>query len=125
LTSEVLRLELRDDGQGLRLDRIRDRAQGAGLLHTDAGHCDETLANLIFASGFSTAAAVTDVSGRGVGLDAVKGFIEAQGGTVRIELEPGMTVVGGCPFAVVVSLPAKYAVAPRGAVTIEAQAWSH
>jgi HPt (histidine-containing phosphotransfer) domain-containing protein/HAMP domain-containing protein len=125
LTSEVLRLELRDDGQGLRLDRIRDRAQGAGLLQTDAGHSDEALANLIFASGFSTATAVTDVSGRGVGLDAVKGFIEAQGGTVRIELEPGMTVVGGRPFAVVVSLPAKYAVAPRGAVTIEEQAWSH
>lgn len=105
LDARALRLVLRDDGRGLALERIRDKGVAAGLLRADEPVSDVAVANLIFSSGFSTAERVTGVSGRGVGMEAVKAFIEAEGGTVAIELDvphPGV----GRGFAVVLTLPA-------------------
>jgi HPt (histidine-containing phosphotransfer) domain-containing protein len=109
LDAQRLRLLLRDDGRGLALDRIRDKGVAAGLLRAEDTPSDAELANLIFRSGFSTAERVTGVSGRGVGMEAVKAFIEAEGGTVAIELDAAGAEAARS-FAVVVTLPAKYGV---------------
>ncbi|WP_029000141.1 ATP-binding protein [Azohydromonas australica] len=113
LDARALRLVLRDDGRGLALERIRDKGIAAGLLRADEPVSDVAVANLIFSSGFSTAERVSGVSGRGVGMEAVKAFIEAEGGTVAIELDaprPG----AGRGFAVVVTLPAGCGVRLQG-----------
>ncbi|HEY9025973.1 MAG TPA: 7TM diverse intracellular signaling domain-containing protein, partial [Burkholderiaceae bacterium] len=64
---------LRDDGQGMALGRIRQIAGERGLVEMSTSLTDEETAQLVFLPGFSTAAVVTEVSGRGVGMDAVKG----------------------------------------------------
>lgn len=82
-------ITIRDDGAGLNRDRIRDKAVEKGLITSTAEMSDREIYNLIFAPGFSTAAAVTSVSGRGVGMDVVKKAIEALRGTIDIASEPG------------------------------------
>jgi two-component system chemotaxis sensor kinase CheA len=79
-----LRLRLADDGRGLALGRIRERAEARGLLEAGAPVSDEAIAQLIFAAGFSTAEQVTEVSGRGVGMDAVRSFLQREGGDIRL-----------------------------------------
>lgn len=81
-------IEISDDGRGLDRDAILSKAHGSGLAVTD-DMPDEQVWGLIFAPGFSTAAAVTDVSGRGVGMDVVKRNIEALGGHVGIRSSAG------------------------------------
>ncbi|WP_141733282.1 7TM diverse intracellular signaling domain-containing protein [Oligoflexus tunisiensis] len=75
-----------DDGRGLHLSRIRDIGLKRGLLSAEEAHEPQNIANLIFDSGLSTANHVTDISGRGVGMDAVKRFIMRAGGHIRIQL---------------------------------------
>jgi two-component system chemotaxis sensor kinase CheA len=84
-------IEVRDDGAGIDLDRLRERAVESGLLHRDlaADLGPSQLAALVFAPGLSTAAAVTEISGRGVGMDAVRSTVEALGGSVEIETRRG------------------------------------
>lgn len=106
LDARALRLVLRDDGRGLALERIRDKGLAAGLLRPDEPVPDSAVANLIFSSGLSTAERVTGISGRGVGMDAVKALIEAEGGTVAVELDASSRPGAGRAFAVVVTLPA-------------------
>ncbi len=94
-------IEIEDDGAGINVDKVRAKALERGVLTADdaAAMSDNELAMLIFAPGFSTADVVTDLSGRGVGLDVVKNKIESLGGVVSLE-----TVVGqGTKFQV--SLP--------------------
>ncbi|MBF0162726.1 MAG: response regulator [Magnetococcales bacterium] len=94
-------LEVRDDGRGLDLDAIRRQARRRNL-HTDealASFTAEQLYALIFQSGFSTSALITDVSGRGVGLDVVRAQVERLKG--RIEVASGTD--SGCCFTI--SLP--------------------
>ncbi len=81
-------IEVSDDGGGLNRDRILDKARQQGLPVSDAMP-DSEVWQLIFAPGFSTAEVVTDVSGRGVGMDVVKRNIKAMGGTVEIRSVPG------------------------------------
>ena len=89
-TPQQLWLHLRDDGRGLNLERIRARALAAGLLPESLA-CDEAvLARTIFAPGFSTAASVSDVSGRGVGMDAVQAFVAQHGGEVVLTLHEAL-----------------------------------
>jgi chemosensory pili system protein ChpA (sensor histidine kinase/response regulator) len=76
-----------DDGQGLDLDRIRSKAEERGLLDKGMNPSDEHLANLIFVPGFSTAANVTQVSGRGVGMDVVQSELKQIGGSVSLVTE--------------------------------------
>lgn len=82
-------IEVADDGGGLRRDRILAKALQQGLAVSD-NMTDAEVWQLIFAPGFSTAEAVTDVSGRGVGMDVVKRNIAALGGQVEIRSESGL-----------------------------------
>jgi len=77
-------IEVSDDGRGLDRDRIRQKAIKEGLIRDDDILSDEEICNLIFEPGFSTASAVTDISGRGVGMDVVKQNIESLRGTIRL-----------------------------------------
>ncbi len=111
LDGDALRLVLRDDGQGMALARIRQRAIERGIAPEAMTMDDDEAAQLVFLPGFSTAEVVTEVSGRGVGMDAVKGFIEAEGGAVEIRFTGEGTSAGYRPFEIVISLPARFAVA--------------
>jgi two-component system chemotaxis sensor kinase CheA len=103
-------LRLRDDGKGLALAFIRRKAIESGLLAADSVASPDEVAQLIFAPGFSTASAVTEVSGRGVGMDAVKGFIEREGGTIALQFLDDQVDADFRPFETVISLPEKFAV---------------
>lgn len=85
-------IEVSDDGKGIDPERIKEKAVEKGLiLLSEAEAMDETDAvNLVFAAGFSTAEKVSDVSGRGVGLDAVRSKIEALSGECRIFSKPSI-----------------------------------
>jgi two-component system chemotaxis sensor kinase CheA len=84
-------IELTDDGAGIDTARLRAKALEAGLLTSEraARLSDEEAVNLVFIPGLSTAEKVTDLSGRGVGMDVVKANIERIGGAVEIESQPG------------------------------------
>jgi chemosensory pili system protein ChpA (sensor histidine kinase/response regulator) len=82
-------IEIADDGAGLDFDRIRDRARAAGLLPEDAEPTEARLIECIFAPGFSTASKVTQVSGRGVGMDVVRTDIAALGGRAEVSTTRG------------------------------------
>ncbi|WP_457584527.1 chemotaxis protein CheA [Ensifer canadensis] len=83
---EQLRIELRDDGRGMSLEVIRARALSAQLATTEELErlSDEAVLQFIFLPGFSTSDRVTDVSGRGVGLDVVRASLSALGGRVEL-----------------------------------------
>lgn len=78
-----------DDGQGLNLARIKEKATRVGLLSTDTELSDRELGDLIFHPGFSTAEQVTQLAGRGVGMDVVRSEAAALGGRVETLSEPG------------------------------------
>lgn len=82
-------VELTDDGAGLNRDRILKKAVEKGLVQNPAALTEQEIFQLIFAPGFSTAAKVTEVSGRGVGMDVVKRNVEGMRGRVIIESTPG------------------------------------
>lgn len=82
-------IEVTDDGAGLNRERILAKAQSQGMAVSE-NMTDEEVGMLIFAPGFSTAEAVTDVSGRGVGMDVVKRNIQEMGGHVEIQTKQGV-----------------------------------
>jgi chemosensory pili system protein ChpA (sensor histidine kinase/response regulator) len=82
-------IELTDDGAGLDFGRIREKARAQGLLTADAEPTEAQLIEFIFAPGFTTATAVTQISGRGVGMDVVRSDIAALGGRVDVASVPG------------------------------------
>jgi two-component system, chemotaxis family, sensor kinase CheA len=84
-------IEISDDGAGLDADKIRNKAVQKGLISADqaARMNERETANLIFLPGLSTAEKLTNVSGRGVGMDVVKTNIEKIGGTVDVQSKPG------------------------------------
>jgi two-component system chemotaxis sensor kinase CheA len=84
-------IEIGDDGNGLDGDRIRQKAVERGLISAQqaAGMPERDVYNLIFLPGFSTAEKITNVSGRGVGMDVVKTNVEKIGGTVDVHSTPG------------------------------------
>ncbi len=82
-------VEIEDDGAGLNRDRILAKATERGLVAPGANLTDVEIYHFIFAAGFSTAEKVTDLSGRGVGLDVVRRNIEKLRGTVDISSTPG------------------------------------
>lgn len=86
-------IEVRDDGRGLNKDRILSKAIEKGLVAPGADLTDSEIYRLIFEPGFSTAEQVTNLSGRGVGMDVVKSTIEGMRGFVEIESNPGF---GSC-----------------------------
>jgi hypothetical protein len=103
-------LKMHDDGKGLGIQRIREIGLAKGLLGKDDIPAPEAIAELIFISGFSTAEQVTEVSGRGVGMDAIKGFLEREDGTIQIHFLDDTIQAEYRPFQIVISLPEKFAV---------------
>ncbi|MES2405908.1 MAG: Hpt domain-containing protein [Pseudomonadota bacterium] len=86
--NEVM-LSLRDDGRGLDLEAIRARAIANGLLQPEIHVAPNQLMQFIFSPGFSTAESVTELSGRGIGMDVVKSEITSLGGRIEVESELG------------------------------------
>jgi two-component system, chemotaxis family, sensor kinase CheA len=88
-------IEISDDGAGLDQERIRNKAVQKGLVSADQASRlgDREIVNLVLLPGFSTAETVTNVSGRGVGMDVVKTHIEKIGGTVDLQSKPGQGVM--------------------------------
>jgi chemosensory pili system protein ChpA (sensor histidine kinase/response regulator) len=82
-------VEIHDDGTGLDLPRIRDKAISMGLLRPDAVISDADLSQFIFAPGLSTQSVVTELAGRGVGMDVVRADIFSLGGRIEIDTQPG------------------------------------
>jgi two-component system chemotaxis sensor kinase CheA len=88
---DSIRIEVRDDGAGIDLDAVRARAIEAGVIHPDLADDlpPDEIAALVFRPGLSTAESVSEISGRGVGMDAVRATIESLGGAVEITSERG------------------------------------
>lgn len=105
-----IKISIKDDGRGLALNKIRQRALDNGLIQENEHLDDEKIATLIFLPGFSTADKLTDVSGRGVGMDAVLGFARKEGGNVKINFLDNMSGHDLRTFETAVYLPASYAV---------------
>jgi len=100
-------IEIKDDGAGLNCDKLWNKALEKGVLAQDSRreeYSDKQIMNLIFAPGFSTAEEVSDISGRGVGMDVVRRNIEELGGHIEVESELG----GGSCFTI--SLPLTLAI---------------
>lgn len=84
-------IEVRDDGKGINRDKVLKKALERGILteQTASSLSDKQIYELLFASGLSTADQISDVSGRGVGLDVVKTKIESLGGSCSVDSNPG------------------------------------
>jgi chemosensory pili system protein ChpA (sensor histidine kinase/response regulator) len=82
-------IEFHDDGAGLNLPRIREKALQQGLLSAGQTLTDQEAANLIFMPGFSTATEVTELAGRGIGMDVVRAEVNAVGGRIETRTDPG------------------------------------
>ena len=108
-------IELQDDGAGINRERVKQKAIDNELITPDANLSDEEIDNLIFAPGFSTADKISDISGRGVGMDVVKRSIQALGGRINITSRPGH----GSVFTM--SLPLTLAVLDGMVVTVAGQ----
>ncbi|MCO6176582.1 chemotaxis protein CheA [Ciceribacter sp. RN22] len=108
-------IELVDDGAGINRERVRQKAIDNDLIAADANLSDEEIDNLIFMPGFSTADKISDISGRGVGMDVVKRSIQALGGRISISSKPGH----GSTFTM--SLPLTLAVLDGMVVTVAGQ----
>lgn len=83
-------IQISDDGAGFDMERIRQKAVTLGLLNPDDVISNEQLYEFIFHPGFSTAAQISDLSGRGVGMDVVRRNIRALGGSIDINSRPGI-----------------------------------
>ncbi|MES2939919.1 MAG: Hpt domain-containing protein [Pseudomonadota bacterium] len=93
-------VEFKDDGAGLNLPRIREKALQQGLITPEQQLTDAEAANLIFLPGFSTAAEVTELAGRGIGMDVVRSELNALGGRIETSTQPGQ----GTTFKLVLPL---------------------
>jgi chemosensory pili system protein ChpA (sensor histidine kinase/response regulator) len=89
-----------DDGGGLNLARIREKAIASGQISPDQDLPDEAVANLIFTSGLSTATEVSEMAGRGIGMDIVRSEVNALGGRIELSTESGQ----GTQFKLVLPL---------------------
>ncbi|WP_293777196.1 Hpt domain-containing protein [uncultured Oxalicibacterium sp.] len=110
VSEDAMQLVLKDDGRGLALDVIRKIAIEKGLSPADVMLDDHAAAHMILRPGFSTAQQVTDISGRGVGMDAVVAFLAQEGGTIGIEFEDAAVGAAFRQFRTVITLPAEFAV---------------
>ncbi|MBY5784324.1 chemotaxis protein CheA [Rhizobium leguminosarum] len=108
-------IELADDGAGINREKVRQKAIDNDLIPADSNLSDEEIDNLIFLPGFSTADKISDISGRGVGMDVVKRSIQALGGRINITSKPGH----GSVFTM--SLPLTLAVLDGMVVTVAGQ----
>lgn len=110
-------LSIKDDGKGMNADTLRGVAVNKGLMDADAAARldDKECYNLIFAAGFSTKTQISDVSGRGVGMDVVKTSIVKMNGTVEIDSEFGKG------SEILIKVPLTLAILPTLMVTLQSQ----
>ncbi len=111
-------IELADDGAGIDFERVRERAVALGLLSSTATPTDAQLTEFLFAAGFTTATRVTQISGRGIGMDVVRSEIGALGGRVEVD----STRSAGTRF--VMMLPLTLAVAQAVMVRAGGRLWA-
>ncbi|WP_028294788.1 chemotaxis protein CheA [Oceanobacter kriegii] len=113
-------LQIQDDGKGMDANLLRRKAVEKGLMDQDAADrlTDQECFNLIFAPGFSTKEQISDVSGRGVGMDVVKTKIAQLNGTIKIDSEPGVGT------NIVIKVPLTLAIMPTLMVMLEDQAFA-
>jgi len=99
---DTVYIEVEDDGAGIDLDAVRRKAVAAGLVIEDLAEDlpPEEIANYIFHPGLSTASEVTDISGRGVGMDAVRATIESLGGGVELSTKRGLGTTATLRFPI-------------------------
>ena len=112
--SGALQIALSDDGRGLALERIRGIAMERGWIHRDDTLSDEAIAEFIFRPGFSTAETVTELSGRGVGMDAVRDFLKRANGSIELRFTDDRKGAAFRQFQTIVSLPDSVAVDTLG-----------
>lgn len=93
-------ISVTDDGRGIGRDKLLAKAKARGLVGHDEKLAPEEIDQLIFAAGLSTADKVSDVSGRGVGMDVVRRNVESLGGRISVDSEPGR----GCKFTLALPL---------------------
>ena len=93
-------ISVTDDGRGIGRDRLLAKARSRGLVGQDERLAPEEIDQLIFAAGLSTAEVISDVSGRGVGMDVVRRNVESLGGRISVDSEPGR----GCKFTLALPL---------------------
>ena len=108
-------IEISDDGAGINRPKVKESAIKKGLIAADAQLSDSDIDNLLFLPGFSTASTISNISGRGVGMDVVKRSIQALGGRISISSRPGQ----GSTFSM--SLPLTLAVLDGMAVSVAGQ----
>ncbi|RDV84779.1 chemotaxis protein CheA [Ammonifex thiophilus] len=113
-------IEVEDDGRGIDAERVRQKAVSLGLVDPETASrlTEEELYNFIFQPGFSTASQVTDLSGRGVGMDVVRKQIEQINGTVEVSSRPGQ----GTKFSI--KLPLTLAIIRALMVSVEGQTYA-
>jgi two-component system chemotaxis sensor kinase CheA len=97
-------IEIKDDGAGINSERVLQKARDRGLVSPDAVLSDDEINNLIFLPGFSTAEKISDISGRGVGMDVVRRNIQDVGGRISLKSErgKGMTIQLALPLTLAV-----------------------
>jgi len=97
-------IQIRDDGAGINSERVLKKARERGLISQDATLSEDEISNLIMAPGFSTAETVSDISGRGVGMDVVRSNIQDIGGRISLKSERGrgMTISLALPLTLAV-----------------------
>jgi chemotaxis protein histidine kinase CheA len=104
--SDFVVLRYQDDGRGLDIEAIRSRARSQNLSEYHDQLSLQDAAELIFCSGLSTATKVGDISGRGVGMDAVRKYLRKEHGDIELQLIDPRSVTGGFyPFLFVMRLP--------------------
>ncbi len=113
-----IEIELADDGAGIDLARVRDKAIAQGLVPGDSTPTERQLLDCIFRPGFSTASRVTAISGRGVGMDVVRAELAGLGGRVEVATEPGR----GTRFTL--ALPLTLAVAQAVLIRAGGRLWA-
>ena len=104
-------LQMRDDGKGLAVRHILNKAIEGGLASANQSLTSEQIAEFIFEPGFSTASRITEVSGRGVGMDAVRSFVVREGGSIHLKFVSDADADADFrQFVMCISLPSKFAV---------------
>ena len=114
LLNGMLQIKISDDGRGLALSHIRKTAIERGLISPDGIFSDEEIARQIFLPGFSTAEVISEVSGRGVGMDAALHFVKRENGKLDIRFTDNAVGQDFRSFETIVYLPASFAVHSEG-----------
>ncbi len=109
VVNKELKLFINDDGKGIDLTRLFEKGMEIHKWDGDSRPSNQEIAELVFCSGVSTKEVVTDISGRGVGMDAVKQFLVSHGGSVNLILQNAKeSTEGFVPFEILINLPEEF-----------------